>query len=194
MFVFNDSTSWIDQLGKDPVPPVQTPAGWQVPVGNPNGGQFIPTPTFNITPINTVRTPGNAPAPSLPSGRGQGASGAASGAQAILNVAANTVTGMLAKQKCEEFKSKADNKNCSSCIVVIGNHNVLQGGAQSPRFSVLLSVSYYAKKKCSDHNFTPSSTPTMSAGPDESFYDIIMITKYDDGSLVNPVKNSPYCL
>jgi len=187
-FVYNDSNTWIDYLGREPQ--------HGVPPANQGPGQYQPNNTFPVT--GNVQTTGNNPAPSLPSGRGQGASGAMSGVQSLLNSVADAASRAGAEMKCKELKSTATatacKDDCNSCIVVIGNHNVMQGGAASPRFSVLLSESYYACKKCSDHDLSPKTEPGFTQGPDNSFTDTEMIKKYGDGSLVNPVKQSPYCL
>ena len=205
-FVRNSSINHIDLLGLEVLPFTNdgmTPSqdingGWHAPAGTASAGQFVPSPSFNVSPSNTVTTPGNTPAPSLPSGRGQGASGAMSGVQSILNSVADAASRAGAERKCKELKaaatSTAGKEGCNSCIVVIGNHNVMQGGSTSPRFSVLLSASYYAGKKCSDHDLSPKTEPGFTQGPDNSYTDTEMTKKYGDGSLVNPVKQSPYCL
>lgn len=205
-FVRNESVNHVDLLGLEVLPftndgmtPSQDIYGaWHAPSGTAAAGQFVPRPSFNISPSNTVTTPGNTPAPSLPSGKGQGASGTMKGVQTIVDRAADWLTGQEAERKCKELKaaatSTAGKEGCNSCIVVIGNHNIMQGGAVSPRFSVLLSASYYAGKKCSDHDLSPKAERGFTQGPASSFIYSEMITKYGDGSLVNPVKKSPYCI
>ena len=53
--LYNNPISWVDVLENEPAAPSQSPAGWHAPPGS-GGGLFIPTPSNNMIPSNTLPT------------------------------------------------------------------------------------------------------------------------------------------
>lgn len=130
VFVFNSPYFWYDYLGRDAAAPtLDANQNWHRVRGSPEGGQFIPKPSANITPGNSIQGPGSGNQPATPIEPVSLATGQASAVAAIAAGAAEFISNRVQYKEylegwemCEKEVSLFGLGKGECCCCVITTH------------------------------------------------------------------------